>query len=108
VSGAGRTPRTPQELCHGRRTAAPEPLGGRSTWAADRFVQDEVLGILGPGIALRSPTPLEVVRVRSYRAPLTGDRRAVRTLPGDALPGRLVDGMAAELALARDLLTEHG
>ncbi|WP_406841033.1 hypothetical protein ACICHK_40600 [Streptomyces sp. AHU1] len=40
--------------------------------------------------------------------PLAGDRRAVRTPPGSALPDRLVDGMAVELAFVRDLLTEHG
>jgi hypothetical protein len=57
ISGAGRTPRTPQEFRRGRPTAGPELLGGRSTWAGDRFVRDEVLGILGPAsrCAVRRP-----------------------------------------------------
>ncbi|MGW2784765.1 hypothetical protein ACWC3X_26460 [Streptomyces populi] len=32
----------------------------------------------------------------------------MRTPPENALPGRLADAMAAELAFARDPLTEHG
>lgn len=57
ISGAGRTPRTPQEFRRGRRTAGPELLGGRSTWAGDRFVRDEVLGILGPASRCESDAP---------------------------------------------------
>lgn len=73
----------------GPRTARPL-LGARSTRAGDRFVRDEVLGILGPAspCALRRPwRPSVSVRTAP---PLAGDRTGVwlKDAPAGAAPER--------------------